>query len=108
MPRMERSSFRSTVGRVPYEWLSTAFAVLVLRGIEPYEVMQVLSGARRRPVPVRSPVGLPMLNICGRTRAGRPLIVTVRLAGGFDMEIAGARDMSDAEREEFESWETSS
>jgi len=40
----------------------------------------------------------------GSTRAGRPLIVTVRLAGGS----RGARDMSDAEREEFESWETSS
>jgi len=32
--------------------------------------------------PVRSPIGLPMLT-SGSTRAGRPLIVTVRLAGGF-------------------------
>jgi hypothetical protein len=92
---------------VPYGWLPTAFAVLVLRGIEPYEVLQVLHGAHRLPVPVRDRFSLPMLNIWGRTKAGRPLVVTVRLAGGFDAQIVGARDMTEEERKEFQSWETS-
>jgi hypothetical protein len=46
-----------------------------------------------------------LLNLWGRTNAGRPLIVTVRLARGFDMQIVGARDMTDDERKEFEVWE---
>lgn len=94
-------------GWVPYEWLSTAFTVLLARGVEPYEVLQVLYGQRRRPVPVRDQCGLPLLTIWGRTNAGRPLIVTVRPAGGLNAEIVGARGMTDDERKEFESWETS-
>lgn len=93
---------------MPYEWLPTAFAVLVLAGIEPHEVMQVLYGANRRPVPVVDSVtGLRALNIWGRTAAGRPMVVTVRLAAGFHMRIVGARDMTVAERKEYERWETS-
>jgi hypothetical protein len=92
---------------VPYEWLPAAFAVIGVRGIEAYEVMQVLYGARRRPVPVRSLSGLALLNIWGRTRTGRPLIVTVRQTGGFDALIVGAREMNSKEQEEFATWETS-
>jgi uncharacterized DUF497 family protein len=92
---------------VPYEWLPTAFTVLVLAGIEPYEVMQVLNGHSRRPVPVLDPAtGLKLLNIYGRTNAGRLLVVTVRLAGGFAMRIVGARDMTVQERKEYERWES--
>jgi len=91
---------------VPYEWLSTAFAVLDRNSVEPYEVLQVLYGDRRRPVPVRHPYVLSMLYICGRTKDGRLLVVMTRLARGFDVEIAGARDMTDDERKEFESWES--
>ena len=36
-------------GAVPYRWLPQALALLA--GIEPYEVHQVLSAQRRRPVP---------------------------------------------------------
>jgi hypothetical protein len=90
-----------------YEWLQAAFAVLAARGIEAYEVMHVLYGARRRPVPVRSPSGLALVNIWGRTRAGRPLIVTVRQTGGFDALIVGAREMDSKEQEELSTWEIS-
>jgi hypothetical protein len=92
---------------MPYEWLPTTFTVLIARGIEPYEVLQVLYGVRRCPVPVHDSHGLMLLNVWGRTKAGRPLVVTVRPAGGFDAEIVGARDMADDERKEFESWESS-
>ncbi len=91
---------------MPYQWLATAFAVIAASGIEPYEVLQVLWATRRRPVPVRSPEGLVFLNIWGRTKAGRPLIVTVRRIGGFDAVILGGREMNAPEREEFEAWET--
>lgn len=92
---------------MPYEWLHTAFAVIAVRGIEPYEVLQVLYGPSRRPVPVRSPIGLPFLDIWGRTKTGRPLIVTLRRTSGFDALIVGAREMNGKEQEEFEAWETS-
>lgn len=92
---------------MPYEWLYAAFAVLAQRGIEPYEVLQVLHGQRRRPVPVRSSEGLALLNIWGRTTVGRPLIITVRPIRRFDAAIVGAREMSAKEREEFEAWELS-
>jgi hypothetical protein len=102
-----RSASRSTLSDVPYEWLPTAFTVLVLAGIEPYEVMQVLNGDGRRPVPVVDPAtGLRLLNIYGRTSGGRLLVVTVRLAGGFVMRIVGARDMTVRERKEYERWES--
>ena len=77
-----------------------------MRDIEPHEVVQVLSGARRRIVPAYSPEGLAMQSIWGRTTAGRALIVVVRPVGGFDSVIIGARDMSAAERKEFEAWES--
>jgi hypothetical protein len=92
---------------MPYEWLEVAFAVIARRGIEPYEVLQVLYGRRRRPVPVRSREGLMLLNIWGRTGSGRLLIVTVRPIREFDAAIVGAREMSVKEREEFEAWELS-
>lgn len=90
---------------MPYEWLAAAFGVLMRHGIAEHEVLQILYAQHRLPVPVRSHYGLAMLNILGRTGAGRLLVVTVRPAGGFDTQIVGARDMTDAEREEFLAWE---
>ena len=90
---------------MPYEWLHAALAAIGERGIGPDEVLQVLFGSRRRPVPVRSAVGLAFVNIWGRTAAGRPLVVTVRRLDGFDARIVGARDMSAEEKGEFEAWE---
>lgn len=93
---------------MPYEWLPTAFAVLVLAGVEPYEVMQALYGSNRRPVAVVDPeTGLRLIAIYGRTKAGRPLVVTVRPAGGFTTWIVGAQEMTDEEREGYERWENS-
>lgn len=102
-----RIPIRITVGCVPYEWLPTAFTVLTWHGIAAYEVLQVLSGRHRLPIPVRAPYGLALLNVLGRTNAGRLLAVTVRLGSGFDAQIVGAREMTDAEREEFLAWESS-
>lgn len=93
---------------MPYRWLEIAFRALALQGIEAYEVVQVLAGVggRRRVVPAFSREGLPVRSIWGRSATGRALIVVVRAAGGFDSVIIGAREMSDSERGEFETWES--
>jgi hypothetical protein len=55
---------------VDYEWVSLLLAML--RGIEPYEVRQVLED--KRPRWLRRAVGaggIPVLAIWGRTRGGR-------------------------------------
>ncbi|GGK76876.1 hypothetical protein GCM10012284_08550 [Mangrovihabitans endophyticus] len=88
--------------RVGYEWL--AEAVAALRGVEPYEVLQALSAARRMPLVAES-AGVRFLTISGRTQAGRPLIVAVRLLGGMDQQIIGAREMTPRELARFEAWE---
>lgn len=87
-----------------YTWLPGRFAILA--GVEPYEVMQVLLGpGRRLPRRVRSPHGLAMLAIRGRTTTGRGLVVFVRHDEGLDWTIVGARAMTPAEGAEFEQWE---
>jgi hypothetical protein len=76
----------------------------MLRGIEPYEVMQVLSAKRRLPVPGTSG-NVPIIAICARTNAGRPLVIAVRQIGGFEQQIVGARDLNPDELPQFEQWE---
>lgn len=89
-----------------YLWLEITLAQL--RGIEPYEVLQALSGRRRYPVPGHSPEGVRVLTIWARTRAGRPLVVALRKVPDSqrDWWIVGAREMSESERALFERWET--
>jgi hypothetical protein len=88
--------------QVPYRWLPQALALLA--GIEPYEVLQVLSADRRRPVPAVA-AGIRVLTIWGRTRNGRPLIVAVRMVEPFDQLIVGAWEMTADELDRFEEWE---
>lgn len=89
---------------VGYLWLEITLAQL--RGIEPYEVLQALSG-RRYPVPGHSPEGVRVLTIWARTTAGRPLVVALRKVPDSqrDWWIVGAREMSESERALFERWE---
>jgi hypothetical protein len=87
---------------VGYEWLPVALRAL--RGITRYEVLQALGARRRRPVPARA-AGVTVLTVWARTAAGRPLIVVVRPAGGFDWQILGAREMTEKQLMEFERWE---
>jgi hypothetical protein len=87
---------------VGYEWLLAALAAL--DGIEPYEVMQVLSADRRLPLAGLSG-GVRVVVISARTRAGRPLVVAVRKSGAFDQIIIGAREMTPDELARFERWE---
>ncbi|MGX6606686.1 hypothetical protein ACWKSP_31860 [Micromonosporaceae bacterium Da 78-11] len=44
------------------------------------------------------------MTIAGRTWVGRPLIVAVRLLGGLDQQIIGAREMTPPELARFEAW----
>lgn len=88
-----------------YEWLAEGLAGL--RNIEPYEVIEVLSAQRRMPRAAQS-AGVRFVAISARTTAGRPLIVAVRLLGGLDQQIIGARDMTAQELARFEAWEATS
>jgi hypothetical protein len=89
--------------RVGYEWLTPGLRSL--RGIEPYEVMQVLNSKLRRPVPATGPDGHRALTIWGRTATGRGLIVALRPLSQWDWQIITARAMSDDENAEHEAWE---
>jgi hypothetical protein len=88
---------------VGYVW--AAIVVAKLAGIEPYEVMQALTGARRLPRLARGPGGIPVLTIWGRSRAGRRLIVAIRQLDDFDWQILGAREMTASEAAEYDRWE---
>jgi hypothetical protein len=89
---------------VGYEWLSAGLDAL--RGIEPYEVQQVLRASRRWPRPGRDPVtGVEILTVWGRTRTGRGLLVAVRHLQGLDWQIIGARPLRSGEVEQLEKWE---
>ncbi|MEV6349731.1 hypothetical protein [Actinoplanes sp. NPDC051851] len=88
-----------------YDWLPEALRAL--RGVEVSEVGQVLGAPRRMPMAAES-AGVRFLTISGRTRAGRPLVIAVRLLGGLDQQIIGARAMSPDELARFEAWEASS
>jgi len=91
------------MGCVGYEWLE--IGLQRLRGIEPHEVMQVLTAKVRRPVPGRGPDGHPVLTIWGRTYEGRLLIVGTRQLTKWDRQIIGAREMRPSEIAEYEAWE---
>ena len=87
-----------------YEWL--AVALEKLRGIEPDEVVQVLTSRRRWPrVATSSTTGIGVLTVWARTASGRPLIVAVRRIDEWDWQIVGARGLRDGELAEFEQWE---
>lgn len=88
-----------------YRWL--IFALEALVGIEPFEVMQMLTDKRpRRPRPNVDPAtGIRVIEIEGTTRAGRYIVATVRPVGGFDSVILHAREMTTAEKTSFDEWE---
>jgi hypothetical protein len=77
----------------------------ILRGVEPYEVMQALLTGHRWPRPAVGPDGVPLVVIWARTQAGRPLVVVIRDAGGLDWWIVGAREMNPTEIAEYKRWE---
>lgn len=87
-----------------YEWIPLLLATL--RGIEPYEVRQVLEDQRSRwPRPAVSD-GMAFLAIWGRTRAGRHLIVVLRpTETSHDWLIAGAMQMTAEQAAEYDRWE---
>jgi hypothetical protein len=88
---------------VGYTWLPGLLAILT--DLEPYEVMQGLQRRWRRPRPMHDQFGNRYLAIHTRTDAGRPIVVTIRLTGGFDATIIGARPMTPAESVHLEQWE---
>ena len=59
------------------------------RGIEPYEVLQVLRNWEAAN-PMRHPNGVVILAVTGTTKAGRRITGDIRSEGGFDSTILGA------------------
>lgn len=89
---------------VGYDW--PEWALDRLRGMQPWEVMQVLTGKRPRwPRRGRDGTGASILTIWGRTNAGRALKVGVYQVSAWQWHIASARDMTPAELAEFQQWE---
>jgi hypothetical protein len=90
---------------VGYEWVPLLLARL--RGILPYEVLQVLEDKRPRwPRPAVGAGGVRVLAVWGQTRAGRRLIVVLRPTEvSHDWLIIGAMEMTAAQAAEFDRWE---
>ncbi|MFI6217135.1 hypothetical protein ACIBCD_34480 [Nocardia brasiliensis] len=88
---------------VGFEWPDWALDMLI--GITPDEVMQVLTRQRRWPRRGRGVEGIQLLTIWGRTAAGRPLIVGLRQTESWQWQIVAARPMSPEQVTEFEKWE---
>nr|BFE64483.1 hypothetical protein GCM10020063_090090 [Dactylosporangium thailandense] len=87
---------------MPYRWWPATLAAL--SGIDPLEALEALNADRRLPRAGEA-LGLPVLSVWARTKAGRPLIVVLRHEGGLEWLIVGALDMTPAQRAEFEEWE---
>jgi hypothetical protein len=89
---------------VVYSWWWYALEHLV--GVEPGEVMQMLTGPRLRWLePMLTPAGVQVLRIAGRTGAGKPVVAVVRHLDGRDWEVVRAGELTGGLLAEFESWE---
>jgi hypothetical protein len=87
-----------------FEWLHDAYRQL--RDIKPDEVHEALGADRRWPrLAFYDERGFRVLTVWARTHAGRPLIVAARPGSGLNWQCLGARDMTPAERLDFEAWE---
>jgi hypothetical protein len=92
-------------GDVAFRWASGVLDWLAERGIEPYEVQQVLQYGKRWPRQGHTAQGA-VLTIWGRTRAGRALLVVLwPERDSLDKYIAGARELDAGEEAELQSWE---
>jgi hypothetical protein len=70
-------------------------------------VVQALSAQRRMPLAAQS-AGVRFLTISAPTSSGLPLIIAVRVLGGLDQQIIGAREMTAPELARLEAWEATS
>lgn len=77
-----------------FRWASGVLDWLAERGIEPYEVQQILQYGKRWPRQGHTGQGA-VLTIWGRTRVGRALLVVLwPERGSLDSYITGARELS--------------
>ncbi|MET7768829.1 hypothetical protein [Nocardia sp. NPDC005366] len=90
-----------------YEWWYGARDHLRRAGVEPWEVMEVLYSPRRWPRPARTPEGLPVLTVWGRTEQGRPVVVLLRQPSSAPgiWEVVMAAPMRPHQVHEYEAWE---
>ena len=94
------------MGAVVYDIPEWIMELAARYGIEPYEIMQVLSGPRPRlPRKAVGAGGLTVLMIIGRTSSGAPLAVLVRTLGKFDHQVVGIMPVTGELLAEFEKWE---
>ncbi|MFC3960967.1 hypothetical protein [Nocardia jiangsuensis] len=88
-----------------FEWWPGAYALLADADVEPWEAIEVLYSARRRPRPARTAEGLPVLTVWGRTDSDRPLVVVLRQLAEGQWQIIRAVEMTPAYIRVFEEWE---
>ncbi|WP_169334921.1 hypothetical protein [Nocardia takedensis] len=69
--------------------------------------MEVLYSPQRWPRPARTPEGLPVLTVWGRTEQGRPVVVLLRQPAQGAWEIVMAAPMRPHQVHEYEAWEVS-
>lgn len=86
-----------------YEWLIWSAG---LAGLAHAEVIEALENPKRWPRASRTLDDLLVVQVWSRTDAGLPVIVALRLLGGFDQQILGARPMDENEIAVYEEWET--
>ncbi|MDT5034733.1 MAG: hypothetical protein QOC94_4904 [Actinoplanes sp.] len=92
---------------VAFRWASGVLDWLAERGIEPYEVQQILQYGKRWPRRGNTAQGA-VLTIWGRTLAGRALLVVLwPEQGSLDNYITGARELAAGEEAELQRWEAS-
>lgn len=92
-------------GVVAFEWAPGALEWLAKQGIEPYEVLQVLTDTKRWPRQGQIGPGA-VLTIWGRTQAGRALLVALwPEQGSLDAHITAARELTADEEAELQRWE---
>ncbi|QLY29913.1 hypothetical protein H0264_32675 [Nocardia huaxiensis] len=89
-----------------YEIPEWAMEIAERLGVEPHELMQVLTGPGRRwPRPVRGTGDLPALMVIGRTGTGTPLAVVMRPLSQWDQQVIGVLAVTGDLLAEFERWE---
>jgi hypothetical protein len=91
---------------VAFRWAGGVLDWLAQRGIEGFEVQQVLQSGMGWPRQGHTPVGA-VLTVWGRSRAGRALLVVLWPEQDTppDSYITGARELTADEEAELRRWE---
>ncbi|WP_157555011.1 hypothetical protein [Nocardia crassostreae] len=108
MPETTRHllSYECKMAYVGYDIPEWALELAARYGIEPYQIMQALTGPGRKwPRPVRGQGDLPALMIIARIASGTPLAIVVRPLSQWDQQVIGVMPVTGELLADFEKWE---